>query len=93
MDNPKRNHPLWETLVIAGSFILLWVWFLLRQVGLRTGTPMWRGWQALLAIALVALVVITVRRLQRVQRSFRGSDDEKSTTPWKFPPPNGHSKK
>lgn len=69
---PKREHPLWETIVMAGSFVLLWAWFLARQVSLRApGTKMWPGWTVLQVAAVVVLVVVLVRRMARVRRALR----------------------
>jgi hypothetical protein len=71
MNEPKRNHPLWETVVMAASFAMLWAWFLARQSASRTGTDLWPGWTALQLIALAALVVVLVRRMIRVRNAMR----------------------
>jgi hypothetical protein len=92
MKDSKGSHPLWETVVMVGSFVLLWVWFLARQAALRNGGVMWPGWTVLQIVALVALVVVTVRRVARVRRALRGEDGH-NVMPWRFPPPNGHTRK
>ena len=72
IDKPKREHPLWETVVMALSFVLLWAWFLARQAALRAPTTtMWPGWTALQILAIVALVIVMVRRMARVRRALR----------------------
>ncbi len=71
---PKREHPLWETIVMALSFVLLWAWFLARQAALRApSTTMWPGWTALQIAAVVVLVIVMVRRMSRVRRALRES--------------------
>lgn len=71
MNEPKRNHPLWETVVMAASFAMLWAWFLARQSASRTETDLWPGWTALQLIALAALVLVLVRRMIRVRDAMR----------------------
>ena len=93
MNPSKGRQPLWETAVMAGSFILLWAWFLARQSSLRTPEGrLWPGWHVALGIALIALIVITVRRVQRLRRALRGEDDDNGM-PSPFPPLNGHTRK
>ncbi|HEX8234620.1 MAG TPA: hypothetical protein VF600_01570 [Abditibacteriaceae bacterium] len=71
MNEPKQNYPLWETIVMAASFALLWAWFLARQSATRTGTDLWPGWTALQFLALAALVLVLVRRMIRVRDAMR----------------------
>lgn len=68
----RRDHPLWETVVMALSFVLLWAWFLARQATLQTpGAKLWPGWTALQIAAVIVLVVVLVRRMARVRRALR----------------------
>jgi len=79
---------------MAGSFILLWVWFLARQAALKTpGGQLWWGWHALLLLALVAMIVITVRRVKRVQQAMNPGKQENHGFPMPYPPVNGRPKK
>jgi hypothetical protein len=71
MNEPKRNHPLWETIVMAASFALLWGFFLAKQSASRTGVDLWPGWTALQIVALAALVLVLVRRMIRVRDAMR----------------------
>jgi hypothetical protein len=73
MNDPKRNHPLWETIVMGGSFAMLWAWFLARQSASRSGIDLWPGWTALQLIALAALVLVLIRRMIRVRDAMRES--------------------
>ncbi len=72
MEESSAAMPIWETAVMAGSFVLLWAWFLARQAALRAPTTtMWPGWTALQILAIVALVIVMVRRMARVRRALR----------------------
>ena len=83
---PQERVPWWETAVMVGSFVLLWVWFVARQLAYKTPEGrMWPGWHVLLLLSLVALVVITMRRVKRVQRALRGDQANR------FPPHLPHS--
>jgi hypothetical protein len=33
MEQPHRDNPVWETIVIGVSFLVLWAWMLARQAG------------------------------------------------------------
>ncbi len=82
-NKPKRDHPLWETVVMAGSFVLLWAWFIARQMALRTpGTKMWPGWTVLQIAAVVVLVIVMVRRMARVRRALREGSQLPNQFPW-----------
>ena len=86
---PKREHPLWETIVMAVSFALLWAWFLARQsVSSTRNQTLWPGWTALQILALLALVFITVRRMKRLREALR----EGAQLPNQFPHRNGTGK-
>ncbi|MBV9866353.1 MAG: hypothetical protein JO316_13455 [Abitibacteriaceae bacterium] len=86
MNQPKSNVPWWETAVLIGSFILLWVWFLARQAAYKSPTGQLSIlWQIPLIISLVALVIVTVRRVKRVQRALRGEDEDGNPLPTAFP--------
>lgn len=91
MNKPKPDNPWWETAILAGSFLVVWAWFLARQIAQRApGGQLNVIWQVPLIIALAALVVVTVRRLQRVKQAFR--DAQQPRPPTLFPPVNGHKK-
>jgi len=91
MNEPKHNHPLWETLVMIGSFLMLWVWFLAHSAAQRTpGKYLHPLWQTPLVVAVIVLIVILVRRARRLQRALRGDDNPMAS---RFPPPNGHTRK
>ncbi len=80
-DEPRKATPFWETLVIAGSFLLLWAWWLARQAALRANeSPSW-WWQAILVLSLLALLFVMVRRMQRVVRALRGQGEEELSPP------------
>ena len=77
----KRSTPLWETLVLIGSFVLLWGWFLAQKSADRANVPLPMLWHLALVLALAALVVVTVRRVKRLGRALRGEDDEGQIPP------------
>lgn len=86
MQEPKNITPWWETAIMIGSFIMLWVWFLARQAAYKSPTGQFSlFWQVPLIIALVALVVVTVRRAKRVQRALRGEDEAGNRVSMPFP--------
>ena len=74
----KNSTPIWETVVMCGSFVLLWGWFLAQKAAEHAHKPLPMLWNAALLLALATLIVITVRRVKRVQRALRGEDDDNS---------------
>ena len=66
---------------MAGSFVLLWVWFVAFKGAERSGTslPVW--WYFFLAVAVILLVFVMVRRIQRLQRALHGKDDDGEAMP------------
>lgn len=90
MQKPPRSQPLWETIAIGISFLLLWAWYLAHQQARATFITEWIGWKALLVVAGVVLFVIMLRRMARVKRSLRGD----GLPPPRLAPPsrNGHKK-
>lgn len=68
--------PFWETAVLAGSFVLLWVWFIAYKGAERAhaSLPLW--WHFFLAVAIGLLLFVMVRRIQRLQRALHGDDAE-----------------
>jgi len=79
MNKPKHANPVWETVVMFASFVLLWVWFLANQSARQTpGGGLSPLWQVGLAVVLLVLVAITVRRMNRVKRLFSGEDENES---------------
>jgi hypothetical protein len=67
--------PIWETCVLAGSFGLLWAWFIAYKGAERSNTalPLW--WHFFLLVAIVLLVFVMVRRIKRLQKALRGEDE------------------
>lgn len=75
--------PVWETCVLAGSFALLWAWFIAFKGAERTNTalPLW--WHFFLAVAVVLLVFVMVRRIKRLQRALHGEEENnESNSPY-----------
>lgn len=72
----KSTTPLWETMILVGSFVLLWAWFLAFKGAERAhqSLPLW--WHFFLLIAVVLLFFVMRRRVQRLQRAMRGQDEE-----------------
>ena len=93
MNEPKRSSPLWETLTMCASFILIWAWFLAHQASQRTGTALWPGWGALLWLSVALLVIIMVRRILRVRRALRGEDEDVNPMAHLYPPVNSRAKR
>ena len=94
MNNPESSTPWWETAIMAGSFVLIWVWYLARQAAYRSPNGSFSIlWQVPLIVALVALIVVTVRRVKRVQRALRGDDEVHGQFPVGFTSVNGNRKK
>jgi hypothetical protein len=87
MKEPQHTQPLWETIVMIVSFVLLWVWFLVRQSVHKTpGAEMSPLWTVLLVAVAVTLLVIMFRRFRRVKRALEGKDpygdgDEREPVP------------
>jgi hypothetical protein len=88
MKSPRSYS--WETVVIAVSFLAVWVYFAAWIWAGRNETPLSAAWQLLLLPALVLLAVVFVRRMQRVMSSLRG---QSKSTPPHFPPSQNGSKK
>jgi hypothetical protein len=78
---------------MAGSFILIWVWFLARQSAQRTDSALWPGWAVLLWISVALLAIIMVRRILRVRRALRGEDENVHPVTNLFPPVNDRAKR
>ena len=101
MNKPKRANPLWETIVLFASFVLLWVWFLASQNARAAQEPLSPIWQVVLGAALLVLVVVTARRISRVKRAFSGEDEEDDNgnespagaPPMPFMPPTNNRRK
>jgi hypothetical protein len=95
----ERGNPIWETVVMACSFGLLWAWFWVRQNVMRTpGAAMPNEWNLLLGAALLALVVIMIRRLKRVKRAFEEQEKNPAMLggvplPYGMPDPRGEEKR
>jgi ABC-type phosphate transport system permease subunit len=77
----KSSTPFWETAILGGSFVLLWVWFLSFKNAERANEilPLW--WHALLLLAVVLLIWVFARRIKRLQRALRGEDENGNATP------------
>ena len=93
MNERKSGNPLWENLVMAGSFILIWVWFLVYQSARRTGSTLWPGWAVLLWLTVAILAIIMVRRILRLRRALRGEDENVHPVTHLYPPLNGRAKR
>jgi membrane protein implicated in regulation of membrane protease activity len=83
----QRNFSL-ETLVIAGSFVAVWIYFGARIWAGRAEIQLSPFWQLLLLPALVLLAIVFVRRTKRVINALRGRDEQGSYPP-RFPSVNG----
>jgi Na+-transporting NADH:ubiquinone oxidoreductase subunit NqrE len=59
---------------MAGSFVLIWMYFLARQGALRAGSELSFGWNVALLAVVAALIVVFVRRLKRTLASLRDAD-------------------
>jgi hypothetical protein len=82
-ENPKQlDNPLWETVAMAGSFVMLWAWMLARMAATQRAaqsrvadpstayflSPLW----TVVQIAAVAiLLVILVRRVKRARKAMQ----------------------
>jgi hypothetical protein len=75
--NSPSSTPRWETGVMVGSFILIWVYFLARQGALKAGSELSFVWNAALLVAVAALIVVFIRRLKRTLASLRDADPAK----------------
>jgi len=93
MNERKNGSPLWETLVMAGSFILIWAWFLARQSAQRSGSALWPGWVVLLWVTVALLAIIMIRRIMRVRRALRGEDPDVQPVTSLYPPVNERAKR
>ena len=67
---PTTKTPLWETLAMVGSFVLLWAWFLAHQSALKANVPLALAWNIALGISLLVMIWITVRRMRRFKRAL-----------------------
>ncbi len=83
----KRDHPLWETFVMAASFASLWAWFLAHQASKTTGAKMWPGWLLIQIAAIALLLAILVRRMIRLRRVIEETRKLPNQPPWMQ---NGH---
>ena len=62
--------PWWETAIMVGSFVALWVWYLLRQSAYRAEQPPSPLGSLLLVAALPLLLWVFTRRMQRVLKTL-----------------------
>lgn len=69
------GHPLWETIVIALSFVGVWIYFFAWLLAGRTEKPLSSWWQLLLTPCLVALLVVFFRRFKRAREIVRQSKE------------------
>ncbi len=67
----STSVPKWETAVLFGSFVLIWVWFLARQAALRNDQSLHGAWHLGLLLVVGALVWVLVRRLKRTLAALR----------------------
>ena len=78
---PESKTPLWETLVIAGSFAGMWIYFFAWLAAGRAQTPLSPYWQLLLLPCLLALFLVFKKRIKRAQNAVREASEQNS-----FPP-------
>ena len=57
--------PRWETWTMASSFVVLWVWFIARQLAYRNNEVFSQLWQIPLFISLGLLIWVFIRRMRR----------------------------
>jgi hypothetical protein len=76
------DNPLWETVAMAGSFVMLWAWMLARMAAAQKAaqsrvadpssvyylSPLWTVVQI---AAIAILLVIFVRRLKRARQAMQ----------------------
>lgn len=74
----ERNFSL-ETLILAGSFVAVWIYFGIRIWAGRREIELSTWWQLLLLPALILLVIIFVRRAKRVLGALRNNDTNSFT--------------
>lgn len=65
------KHPLWETIVIALSFVGVWIYFFAWLLAGRAEEPLSAWWQLLLLPCLVALFIVFRQRFKRAQAIMR----------------------
>lgn len=94
-DDAPPRPPLWETLAMAGAFVLLWFWFAAHKAAQNSATNLSPWWTAALLLALGAMAFITMRRARRFKRALEESQQQMRRGPGAFPwmPPdrNGHN--
>lgn len=61
------KHPLWETIVIALSFVGVWIYFFAWLIAGRREEPLSAWWQLLLLPCLVALFIVFRQRFKRAK--------------------------
>lgn len=72
----QEQPPIWETAVMAGSFALIWAWYLAYQAAQSAAPPTQKaelaiGWDIALWLAVGALAVVLVRRFLRVREALK----------------------
>lgn len=77
----KPSKYSWETLVIAASFVAVWIYYLLRMRASHGDTPLSPASQLLLLPAVVLLVVVFVRRMTRVFGAMREAMNRSGSPP------------
>ena len=66
-----QTTPRWETWTMAGSFVVLWVWFIARQLAYRNNDAFSPLWQIPLFISLGLLIWIFIRRMRRTLSALK----------------------
>ncbi len=69
----SSKTPIWETVVIALSFIGVWIYFFAWIAAGRAKAPLEVWWQFLLVPCLIALVVVFRLRFVRAKNAMRES--------------------
>jgi hypothetical protein len=88
--NPPRT-PLWETLAMAGAFVLLWVWFASHRAAQKANAELGVEWTVALLTALAVMAFITIRRVGRFKRALLESQQQAKhgpVMPWMPSGPN-----
>lgn len=80
----QERPPIWETAVMAGSFSLIWAWWLAYQAAQKNAITTEKvqlaiGWDIALWLAVGALAVVLVRRFLRVHHALKSGHPARRT--------------
>jgi membrane protein YdbS with pleckstrin-like domain len=93
-DSAPERPPLWETLAMAASFVLLWAWFINYRAAQNAKVDLASVWQGALLLALGVMLLITVRRVLRFKHALEQVKQQARRGPAPFPwmPPDKNSR-